>query len=168
MPTQELNKLALTVGESLASRGMMLATAESCTGGWVAQTITSVAGSSAWFERGFVTYSNVSKQELLGVPHDLILAHGAVSRQVAECMATGAVQHSRAQVALAITGIAGPDGGSEFKPVGTVWLAWAVGYDAEDLNVVAEKCQFDGDRQEVRLQAVMRSLEGLISLLQQA
>ncbi len=121
-----MDKLAAQVGVLLKSHGMMLATAESCTGGGVAQAITEVAGSSAWFERGFVTYSNLSKQQMLGVRESTLKQHGAVSEMTVREMVAGALQHSSAQVALAVSGIAGPDGGTAEKPVGTVWFAWGL------------------------------------------
>src|ERR1035437_4219013 len=123
MPSDTLTTLATLVGAKLRAKGLMLTTAESCTGGWVAQAVTAIAGSSAWFERGFVTYSDAAKQEMLGVSARTLAAHGAVSEQTARKMAIGALAHSHAQVALAITGIAGPDGGSAEKPVGTVCFA---------------------------------------------
>ena len=122
--------LATQVGEALKAHGLMLATAESCTGGGVAQAITEVAGSSAWFERGFVTYSNLSKQQMLGVRESTLMQHGAVSEMTVREMVEGALKHSNAQVALAVSGIAGPDGGTPDKPVGTVWFAWGL-KDAE-------------------------------------
>src|SRR5512146_130710 len=118
MPTDELIALATRVGAQLKAQGMMLAAAESCTGGWVAQALTAIAGSSEWFERGFVTYSDAAKQERLGVNAATLAAHGAVSEHTAREMAAGALARSRAQVALAITGIAGPSGGTAQKPVG--------------------------------------------------
>jgi nicotinamide-nucleotide amidase len=146
------------LGELLRARGERLASAESCTGGLIAAACTSVAGSSDWFERGFVTYSNVAKSELLGVPAALIEAQGAVSEGVARAMASGALVHSPAQWAVAVTGIAGPAGATPGKPVGLVWLAWA-GPRGE---VSAERCQFDGDRAAVRAQTVLRALAGLL------
>jgi nicotinamide-nucleotide amidase len=139
-------------------RGWRLAAAESCTGGLIAAACTSVAGSSDWFDRGFVTYSNVAKSELLGVPAALIEAQGAVSEEVARAMASGALVHSPAQWAVAVTGIAGPAGTTPGKPVGLVWLAWA-GPRGE---VSAERCQFHGDRAAVRAQTVLRALAGLL------
>lgn len=144
----------------LAARGWMLATAESCTGGLIAAACTDLAGSSTWFERGFVTYSNAAKSELLGVPPELIAAHGAVSEPVARAMAEGAVAHSPAQVALAVTGVAGPGGGSADKPVGTVWFGWRVGG-----RTFAERCRFDGDRAAVRAQTVAHAGRRLAELL---
>src|SRR5512140_2522540 len=126
MPTDKLIALAARVGAQLKAQGKMLAAAESCTGGWVAQAVTAVAGSSDWFERGFVTYSNAAKMEMLRVKADTLRTHGAVSEQTAREMAAGVLAHSRAQVAVAITGIAGPGGGSAEKPVGMVCFAWAV------------------------------------------
>src|SRR5690606_25364824 len=121
----ELARLAADVGRALVRAGRALATAESCTGGWVGQVVTSVPGSSAWYDRGFVTYSNAAKTEMLGVPERLLAEHGAVSEAVVCAMAEGALRASRAQVTLAVTGIAGPDGGTAEKPVGTVWFGWA-------------------------------------------
>ncbi|WCM95252.1 CinA family protein [Acidovorax sp. NCPPB 2350] len=138
----------------------MLATAESCTGGLIAGACTDLAGSSRWFERGFVTYSNAAKTELLGVPAALIEAHGAVSEPVARAMAEGAVRHSRAQVALAVTGVAGPSGGSADKPVGTVWFGWCV-----EGATVSEQRHFQGDRAAVRAGATGHALSRLAGLL---
>jgi len=134
-----------------------MATAESCTGGMVSACCTDLAGSSAWFERGFVTYSNAAKHELLGVGSALIAEHGAVSEAVARAMAQGAVRHSAAQVALAVTGVAGPAGGSVDKPVGTVWFAWCI-----DGRVETEKKIFPGDRSAVRQATTEHALEGLL------
>jgi nicotinamide-nucleotide amidase len=161
-----LSLLATLVGTRLAARGVMLATAESCTGGGVAQAVTEVAGSSGWFERGFVTYSNAAKTELLGVATELIAAHGAVSGPVAEAMARGAISQSKAQVSLAITGVAGPAGGSEDKPVGTVWFAWGVRLADGELRVQTEKKHFPGDRAQVRRAAVLHSLNGVLARLE--
>jgi nicotinamide-nucleotide amidase len=138
----------------------MLATAESCTGGLVAAACTGLPGSSLWFERGFVTYSNAAKTELLGVPAALIEKWGAVSQEVVLAMASGAIQHSRAQVAVAVTGVAGPGGGSTEKPVGTVWLAWQVNGVAQ-----AEYHRFAGDRAAVREASVQTALQGLYQRL---
>jgi nicotinamide-nucleotide amidase len=149
------------LGELLRARGQRLVSAESCTGGLIAAACTSVAGSSDWFERGFVTYSNAAKSELLGVPVALIETQGAVSEDVARAMANGALVHSHAQWAVAVTGIAGPAGATPGKPVGLVWLAWA-GPQGE---VSAERCQFDGDRAAVRAQTVLRALAGLLKRL---
>ena len=138
----------------------MLATAESCTGGMIAAACTDLAGSSSWFERGFVSYSNAAKTEMLGVPAALIAEHGAVSEPVARAMAQGALLNSRAQVALAVTGIAGPGGGSADKPVGTVWFAWAT-----PAGLKSERLLFAGDRAAVRTATLQHSLQGLIALL---
>ena len=143
----------------LSAQQRMLATAESCSGGLIAAACTDLAGSSTWFERGFVTYSNIAKTQMLGVDAQLIATHGAVSEPVARAMAQGALQHSLAQVSVAVTGVAGPSGGSADKPVGTVWLAWGVG-DA----VSSEVQHFSGNRDEVRRQTVKAALEGLLRL----
>lgn len=151
------------LARELTGRQWMLATAESCTGGLVAAACTDLAGSSAWFERGFVTYSNAAKSELLGVPADLIAAHGAVSEPVARAMAAGALAHARAQASIAVTGIAGPSGGSAAKPVGTVWFGWGLGRE-----VTAECRRFDGDRSAVRAQATAHALGRLLALVRAA
>jgi nicotinamide-nucleotide amidase len=155
-----LSTLATLVGTRLKAGGDSLATAESCTGGWVAGAATAIAGSSAWFERGFVTYSNEAKHEMLGVLEATLAAHGAVSEETAREMAAGALANSRASVSLAVTGIAGPSGGSDAKPVGTVCFAWARGS-----RVVCETRRFDGDRERVRRQSVIRALQGVLELL---
>lgn len=149
-------RLLADIAAQLLARGQMLATAESCTGGMIAAACTDLSGSSQWFERGFVSYSNEAKAELLGVPPALIEAHGAVSEPVAHAMAAGAVAHSRAQVAVAVTGVAGPTGGSPAKPVGTVWFGWAV-----DGAVHTELQQFPGDRAAVRSATVAHALQRL-------
>jgi len=159
-----IEELAARAGAALMAAGSMLATAESCTGGWVAQALTSVPGASQWFDRGFVCYSNASKRELLGVSARTLARAGAVSEAVAHEMALGALARSRAQVALAVTGIAGPSGGSPRKPVGTVCLAWAMREGAAR----SETQRYAGEREEVRRQAVERALAGLIELLQAA
>ena len=152
--------LARQVGEALKARGLKLVTAESCTGGWVAMALTAVAGSSDWFERGYVTYSNAAKREDLGVAAETLACHGAVSEQAAREMAAGALKKGGARVALAITGVAGPAGGTPAKPVGTVCFAWTDGS-----KMVSETRRFDGDRERVRRQSVERSLQGLLELL---
>ena len=157
-----LNQLAAEVGLRLKKRRWMLAAAESCTGGWVAAAMTAIAGSSEWFERGFVTYSNEAKHEMLGVPADLIERCGAVSEEVARAMAVGALRHSRAQIALSITGVAGPGGGSDDKPVGLVCFGWAVG----NLTQVVETKRFSGDREAVRRAAVNHALQGVLAQLE--
>lgn len=161
MPDKTLFELAARVGEALKAQGLMLATAESCTGGWVAQAVTAVPGSSQWFERGFVTYTYISKREMLGVSQDTLAAHGAVSEQVVREMVAGALANSHAQIAVAISGTAGPDGGTPEKPVGTVCLAWGV-KNGEPKSVVQ---QFSGDREAVRRAAVRTALEGVLGLL---
>ena len=156
-----LQALLERLASSLRTRGSMLASAESCTGGLIAAACTSLAGSSDWFERGFVTYSNAAKTELLGVPTALIAQHGAVSAEVARAMADGALRHSHAQLAVAVTGVAGPGGGSALKPVGTVWLAVALA----GLPAQAELLQMSGDRADVRQQTVLRALAALVAAL---
>ena len=155
---EALEALAAEAGALLAANGQRLACAESCTGGWVAQCLTAIAGSSAWFERGFVTYSNEAKQEMLGMQASTLAMHGAVSEATARAMATGALGYSRADWALSITGIAGPGGGSPDKPVGTVCFAWA----GPDGRCDAETRQFDGDRRTIRAASVRHALEGLL------
>jgi len=158
MKQQQLEALAAEVGALLLANGQSLATAESCTGGWVAQCLTAIAGSSEWFERGFVTYSNAAKQEMLGVPAATLAGHGAVSEATCAAMAAGALRHSRAQWALAISGIAGPSGGLPDKPVGTVCFAWA----GPDGALATETCRFPGSRAQVRALAVAHALAGLL------
>jgi len=150
--------LSVEVGRALAARRWRLATAESCTGGLVAGAITDVAGSSEWFERGFVTYSNEAKVELLGVDPGTLARHGAVSEAVARAMAAGALARSRADVAVAVTGVAGPAGGTPDKPVGLVWFAWAV----RGGSIEAESRQLEGDRAAVRDASVAVALRGLL------
>lgn len=148
------------LSDRLLDKGWMLATAESCTGGMIAAACTDLSGSSNWFERGFVTYSNEAKTEMLGVEPALIAAHGAVSEVVARAMAFGAVRHSRAQVSVAVTGVAGPTGGSKDKPVGTVWFGFMV-----DGVLSSETKRFDGDRAAVRAATVQYAFERLLQLL---
>jgi nicotinamide-nucleotide amidase len=148
------------LAQQLLARGWMLASAESCTGGMIAAACTDLAGSSQWFERGFVSYSNEAKTELLGVPPALLQQHGAVSEAVVRAMAQGAIAHSRAQVAVAVTGVAGPSGGSKDKPVGTVWFGYAVAG-----QVATELRRFDGDRAAVRQATVRQAFEGLLARL---
>ncbi len=154
----ELEILAEKIGNELLARGEWLALSESCTGGWVAQTVTAIAGSSTWFDRGFVTYSNAAKIDMLGVPETTLDRHGAVSEATARAMAQGTLAHSRADWALGITGIAGPGGGSPGKPVGTVCFAWA----SKDGGCEAQTCRFTGDRAAVREQSVRYALTGLL------
>lgn len=146
---------------ALQQRGWLMATAESCTGGQIAAACTDLAGSSLWFDRGFVTYSNAAKTEMLGVPAALITAHGAVSEAVVRAMAQGAVAHSQAQVSVAVSGVAGPSGGSAEKPVGTVWLAWCV-----QGQVHSRVHHFLGDRAAVRAQTTVLALQHLVTILQ--
>ena len=155
-----LEAILIQISAQLLTRGWMLATAESCTGGMIAAACTDLAGSSQWFERGFVTYSNEAKAEMLAVPPGLIEEHGAVSEPVARAMADGALAHSRAQVSLAVTGVAGPTGGTKAKPVGTVWFAWCVGGETH-----SEMQHFAGDRAAVRVATVRYALKRLLSLL---
>ncbi len=158
MADDALLRLAAEVGAALQQRGWMLALAESCTGGGAAQAVTEVAGSSGWFDRGFVTYSNEAKMEMLGVSAGALKQYGAVSEEVAREMAAGALRHSRAQMAASSTGIAGPGGGSAEKPVGMVCFAWATA----DGVLVSRTCQFVGDREAVRRQSVATLLQGVL------
>ena len=158
---QEMEDLAANLGAALLARGWMLACAESCTGGWAAQVITAIAGSSAWFERGYVTYSNVAKQTSLGVPEETLARHGAVSEETARAMALGVLSRSPAQAAFAITGIAGPGGGTPEKPVGTVCFAWAL----RDGAVHSMRRLFAGDRRAVRAQSVHLALREMRALV---
>ena len=155
---KDLYDLADRVGTVLVRAGLMLATAESCTGGWIAQCVTDIAGSSAWFDRGFVTYSNAAKTAMLGVAPQLIESQGAVSEAVVRAMVAGALHHSRAQLAVAVSGIAGPGGGTPEKPVGTVWLAW----QRAGGEPLAHCARFGGDRRAVRRQAVAMALHGVL------
>jgi nicotinamide-nucleotide amidase len=161
MPDDQLAALAALAGNRLKAAGATLVTAESCTGGWVAQAITAIAGSSEWFDRGYVTYSNAAKQELLGVGRETIQRHGAVSEQTALEMATGALRAGAGTVALAVTGVAGPGGGTPDKPVGMVCFAWA----GPGAALRADTRRFEGDRESVRRQSVLRALQGLIDAL---
>lgn len=161
LSNQELSTQHLCglVADLLCQKQWMLATAESCTGGLIAAACTDLAGSSLWFERGFVSYSNAAKTELLGVPTELIEQHGAVSEPVARAMASGALAHSHAQVAIAVTGVAGPGGGSADKPVGTVWFGWAT-----PTGLFSECQHFAGDRAAVRAATVHHALTRLLTL----
>ncbi len=156
--SDRMNAEVARLASRLEERGWRLATAESCTGGLLAAALTARPGSSTWFECGYVTYSNTAKHRMLGVPEALIAAHGAVSQPVVEAMVAGALARSGADLAVAISGIAGPGGGTPDKPVGTVWLAWGTQEDGID----ARRERFPGDREAVREQAVLRALEGLI------
>ena len=164
MTDSELMQLSEQVGLALKARGATVTTAESCTGGWVAKAITDIAGSSAWFERGFVTYSNEAKAQMIGVREETLAQHGAVSEPVVVEMAIGALKAARAHFAVSISGIAGPDGGSDEKPVGTVWFGWAWREKAE-IKTAARCWCFPGDRNAVRCQAVLKGLDGLIAIL---
>ena len=153
-----ITEVAQATGESLGARGWRLCTAESCTGGGIAHALTEIPGSSQWFECGWVTYSNESKTSLLGVPSELILRWGAVSAQVAAAMARGALEHSTAHVAIAVTGIAGPGGGNAEKPVGLVWFGWAT----RDGECRTAEQRFAGDRGQVRQSAILWGLRQLL------
>ena len=157
-PQHALEMRAAKVGALLSSNGQKLATAESCTGGWAAQCLTAIAGSSEWFERGFVTYSNAAKHEMLGVAQKTLDEHGAVSEACAGEMALGALRHSHADWALAITGIAGPTGGTSDKPVGKVCFAWA----GKDGQLITTAACFKGNREQIRAQSVDLALTGLL------
>lgn len=161
---QDLLEFSERLGQALQVKGWQLALAESCTGGMIAQSVTAIAGSSAWFDRGFVTYSNAAKTEMLAVPEALITEFGAVSEPVANAMAAGALAHSRAHISGSVTGIAGPGGGSPQKPVGTVCFAWALRHAESPSSIIVETRQFDGDRTQVREQAAMHLLTGLLRL----
>ncbi|MDH5547236.1 MAG: nicotinamide-nucleotide amidase [Gammaproteobacteria bacterium] len=151
----QLSVLSEKCGELLRQNGLILATAESCTGGWVAKAITDIAGSSQWFDRGFVTYTNISKTELLDVNPVTLTQYGAVSKEVVSEMALGALRFSQANISVAISGIAGPGGGSQDKPVGTVWFAWAKHGELQN----AESLLFAGDRESVRFSAVLHAIQ---------
>ena len=158
---ESLDTLAAELGRRLLDLGLSFASAESCTGGWIAKVATDIPGSSAWFDRGFVTYSNTAKQQMLGVLPETLATHGAVSAEVVIEMAQGAVQRSDAGFAVAVSGIAGPDGGSDAKPVGTVWFAWA----ERNGQTWTRRIRFAGDRNEVRHQTVREAMEGLLERL---
>nr|VFJ47668.1 MAG: nicotinamide-nucleotide amidase [Candidatus Kentron sp. FM]VFJ73172.1 MAG: nicotinamide-nucleotide amidase [Candidatus Kentron sp. FM]VFK06093.1 MAG: nicotinamide-nucleotide amidase [Candidatus Kentron sp. FM] len=171
-----LRALVTHVGKRLAHRNLLLVTAESCTGGGIAEAVTAIAGSSGWFDRGFVTYSNRSKQEMLGVSSITLQVHGAVSEAVAREMATGALMHSIAHIGVAVSGIAGPGGGTATKPVGMVCFAWTMNTramqtgDRKDPAVEDGLCRsttryFMGDREDIRREAVVTALEGVIEIL---
>ena len=163
MARDRLKALARRIGVRLKKRKLKLATAESCTGGWIAQAATSVSGSSAWFDCGFVTYSNPAKKKLLGVRARTLSRYGAVSRETAKEMAAGALARSRAQVAIAVTGVAGPSGGTKAKPVGMVCIAWARKRGA--MESVTRR--FKGSRDRVRRQSVVFALQGLLERLEE-
>lgn len=157
----ELRSLATELGEKLRARGWMLATAESCTGGWIGEVLTAIPGSSAFYERGFITYANAAKIELLGVPPDTIASCGAVSEDTARAMAHGALMRSPVHAALAVSGIAGPGGGTREKPVGMVCYGWAL----NDGTLMSSTCRLDGNREEIRSRAVAAALRGMIELI---
>jgi nicotinamide-nucleotide amidase len=157
----DIYELASKVGQALHAKGLLLATAESCTGGGVAQAITDIAGSSEWFDCGFITYSNASKTEMLDVPAALFAQHGTVSEEIAAAMAQGALANSNAHLSLSTTGIAGPGGAVPGKPVGTVCFGWAKGE-----QVHTERLVFAGDRQAVRRQSVIHALKGLLRMVE--
>lgn len=160
-----LLKLAQQVGSVLSAHGLKLASAESCTGGWIGQVMTAVPGSSAWYDRGFITYSNLSKRQMLCVQAQTLLQFGAVSEQTAREMAQGAHSMSQAQIAVSVTGIAGPTGGSVEKPVGTVCFAWVLESGAM-LASNSKTCYFHGDREAIRRQTVVTALQGVLELLE--
>jgi len=161
MTEDHVTRLARRLGNLAKKRGIDIVAAESCTGGGVATAITRISGSAKYFERGFVTYTNIAKEEMLGVNNETLKAHGAVSEQVAIEMAVGALKHSHADVSVAVTGIAGPTGGVPGKPVGTVYFAWGVREGA----IQARQFHFEGDRTAIRLQSVYVAIQGLIDLL---
>lgn len=161
MADKRLNELAEQVGAALKARALMLVTAESCTGGWIGEAVTMVAGSSAWYERGFITYTYISKQEMLQVKTATLEKYGAVSEQTVKEMVAGALANSHAQVAVAVSGTAGPAGGTPEKPVGTVCLAWTL----KGGEPIAETRHFAGDREAVRRLTVERALEGVLEQL---
>lgn len=163
LANRDIENLAIQIGSALKSHGLMLATAESCTGGAVASAITDIAGSSEWFERGFITYSNEAKREMLDVAQDTLTRYGAVSEAVVREMVAGALYHSHAQVALAVSGIAGPAGGTADKPVGTVWFAWGI----KGGQCVAHLYHLSGNRAEIRMQSVRIAFQGVLELLNQ-
>lgn len=164
IPTDmQLLAQAQAVARAFKEHEKFLVTAESCTGGWIAKLMTDVIGSSGWFERGFVTYTNQSKQEMLGVSPAIIDEQGAVSEATVRAMAAGALQHSHADYSVAVSGIAGPGGGTTYKPVGTVWIAWGQRVDkSKNFDIQSEHCLFEGDRDEIRRQAVSHALEGVL------
>ena len=163
MTEEEITRIARVLGRACKRRGVDIATAESCTGGGVGEAITRIAGSSAWFDRAFVTYTNLAKKQMLGVSQRTLAKRGAVSEEVAREMAIGALKHSPADISVAITGIAGPTGGSRLKPVGLVWFAWA----ARKGGVQSRCLRFKGGRESVRRQSVAVALQGLSDLLRE-
>lgn len=160
LSTEQITRLTTACAARLQAQGLRLAVAESCTGGWLAKVCTDASGSSSWFERGFVTYSNSAKQQMLGVSEQTLQEHGAVSEAVVMEMAVGALRQSNADLAVSVSGIAGPGGGTSDKPVGTVWFGWK----RKTMPVVASCSHFDGERSDVRRQAVERALQGLLDI----
>lgn len=161
MDEERLRQLADRLSDYCIAQGRLLMTAESCTGGWIAKICTDLPGSSRWFEQGFLTYSNRAKESMLGVSAQTLSAHGAVSEAVVREMVAGALEHGNGDLAVAVSGIAGPGGGTHFKPRGTVWIAWQSG----DGEATARRFHFEGDRAAVRFQAVEAALQGLIELV---
>jgi nicotinamide-nucleotide amidase len=159
--TEDITQLAQRLGNTLSAKGWQISCAESCTGGGVGYAITSISGSSAWFKKGFITYSNDAKQELLGVSEDTLIQHGAVSAQTVEEMSKGAAKNANAEVAIAISGIAGPDGGTPDKPVGTVWFGFFI-----NGQTISQKLLITGNRQAVRMKAIEFALSNILMLLQ--
>lgn len=163
-PNAMTTSLSVALGKHLLNHKLICTVAESCTGGGLAAAITDTPGSSQWFDRGFVTYSNAAKHEMLQVPPKMIASFGAVSKETACAMATGAIANSVADISIAITGIAGPDGGSTDKPIGTTWIAWA-----NKKRLIQVSCYtFTGSRTSIRQQAINKALEGLISVIEQS
>ena len=158
----DITPLLIATSRALLDQGLSMVTAESCTGGWIAQQATTLSGSSEWFDGGFVSYSNAAKQTMLGVTSESLSRYGAVSEAVVIEMVAGAIKASRAQVAVAVSGVAGPAGGSEEKPVGTVWIAWG----KQGQPTIANRFHFQGDREQVRWLTVVSSYQGLLALLQ--
>jgi nicotinamide-nucleotide amidase len=154
--------LARRLAEAMLAHKYKLVSAESCTGGGIAQLVTSIPGSSEWFDRGFVTYSNDAKREMLGVSHEVLDSFGAVSEECAAAMVEGAINNSHADLALSVTGIAGPDGGSAEKPMGTVCFGWS----QRDVETLSTRVMFDGDREQVRQQSMLMAIQGLLDLLE--
>ncbi len=163
---EKIEDLAQQLGDQLSGKEIEISTAESCTGGLVAAAITSIAGSSGWFDRGFVTYSNEAKQDMLGVQPETLREFGAVSEETAQELSAGALLLSFAQISVSITGIAGPDGGTDDKPVGTIWFAWSTKTESLEIETQTKKELFSGDRDSIRQQAVVTALEGLLKLAQ--
>lgn len=163
-----LRSLATELGNALHAHHHMLVTAESCTGGWVAKVLTDIPGSSAWFDRGFITYSNQAKQDMLEVPLEVLESRGAVSQETVEAMVQGALSHSQAHFSLAITGLAGPGGSTADKPVGLVWFAWARKQEPGKSSICSSQHVFAGDREAVRRQAVATALQGMLDGIETA